>query len=235
MIDELLTNPLLWLTLTIGSYLLGSRLQKRWPIILFNPLLFSIGLLIAVLSVLNIPYETYESGGKLISFFITPATVALAVKLEKNFVYFKKYYRAILTGIFSGVLVHSLLLFILGLFFKLDAVLIASLFPKSITTAMAISVSDSLGGIISLTVAFVVFTGIMGSVIGPTLFRILKVNDPVAQGVALGSSAHAVGTSAAIKLGEVQGAMAGVSIIVTGIVVVLFAPLAHKLMQLLFI
>lgn len=235
MIDELILNPLLWVTLTLGFYLLGIRLQNKWPIILFNPLIFSIGLLIAVLIIMKIPYETYESSGKLISIFITPATVALAIKLEKNFIYFKKYYRAILVGIISGVLVHSLLIFTLGLLFKLDATLIASLFPKSITTAMAISVSNSLGGIVSLTVAFVVFTGIIGSVVGPALLKMLKVDDPVAQGVALGSSAHAIGTSTAIKLGEVQGAMAGVSIIVTGIVVVLLAPLAQKLFQLFFI
>lgn len=234
MTDEFTSNPLFWVTLSIGAYLLGVRLQSKWPILLFNPLIFSIGLIITILVTMNIPYENYDAGGKLISFFITPATVALAIKLEKNFIYLKKYYRAILVGIISGVFIHSLLIFALGLLFKLDEELIASLFPKSITTAMAISVSNSLNGIISLTVAFVVFTGIMGSMIGPSLFKLLKVNDPVAQGVALGSSAHAMGTSTAIELGEVQGAMAGVAIIVTGIVVVLLAPLAQYFLQLFF-
>ena len=234
MIDELIMSPFLWITLTIGAYLLGARLQKKWPIMLFNPLFFSIGFIIVLLMLANIPYEKYDAGGKLISMFITPATVALAIKLEENFIHFKKYYPAILIGIMSGILVHSLLIFSLGILFKLDAELIATLFPKSITTAIAVSVSDSLGGILSLTVALVVFTGIMGSVIGPSLLKFLKIDDPVAQGVALGSSAHAVGTSKAIELGEIQGAMAGVSIIVTGVVVVLLAPLAQRVIQLFF-
>lgn len=235
MIDELIMSPFLWVTLTIGSYLLGARLQKKWPIIIFNPLVFSIGSIIALLVLGDIPYENYESGGKLISIFITPATVALAIQLEKNFTYFKKYYRAILVGIISGVLIHSLMIFAFSFLFKLNAELVASLFPKSVTTAIAMSVSDSLGGVIPLTVAFVVFTGILGSVVGPSFLKLFNINDPVAQGVALGASAHAVGTSTAIDLGEVQGAMAGVSIIVTGIVVVILTPFAQGLIQLLFI
>ena len=211
MIDELIKSPFLWLTLTIGAYLLAARLQNKWPIMLFNPLIFSIGLIIILLMLTNVPYDEYEAGGKLISTFITPATVALAIKLEENFIHFKKYYPAILVGIISGVLIHSLLIFIFAILFKLNAELIATLFPKSITTAIAVSVSDSLGGIRSLTVALVVFTGIFGSVIGPSLLKLIKINDPVAQGVALGSSAHAVGTSKAIELGEIQGAMASVS------------------------
>ena len=234
MIDELIMSPFLWLTLTIGAYLLGARLQKKWPIMLFNPLIFSIGFIIALLMLANIPYEKYDAGGKLISMLITPATVALAIKLEENFIHFKKYYRAILIGIISGVLVHSLIIVAFGILFKLNAELIATLFPKSITTAIAISVSNSLGGIVSLTVALVVFTGILGSVIGPSLLKLLKINDPVAQGVALGASAHAVGTSKAIELGEIQGAMASVSIIITGIVIVLLTPLAQKIIQLFF-
>lgn len=235
MIDELVVSPFLWVTLTIGSYLLGARLQKKCPIIFLTPLVFSIGSIITLLTFSDIPYEKYESGGKLISIFITPATVALAIQLEKNFIYFKKYYRAILTGIISGVFIHSLILFALAILFKLNGKLVASLFPKSVTTAIALSVSDSLGGIIPLTVAFVVFTGIVGSVIGPRFLKFLEINDPVAQGVALGASAHAVGTSTAIELGEVQGAMAGVSIIVTGVIVVILAPFAQGLIQLLFI
>lgn len=234
MIEELIVSPFLWVTLTLGAYLLGVRLSRKWPILLFNPLIFSIGLLIALLLLADVPYQQYEAGGKLVSLFITPATVALAIKLEQNFVYFKKYYAAILIGIIAGVLVHSGLIFAFGYLLKLDAELIATLFPKSITTAIAVGVSESLGGIVSLTVALVVFTGILGAAIGPSLLRLFKIDDPVAQGVALGSAAHAVGTSKAIELGEVQGAMAGVSIIVTGIVVVLLTPLTLKFILLFF-
>lgn len=234
MLDNLLASPFLWITLTIGFYLTAAYLHKKWPIPLFNPLLFSIVMMIGLLLITRIPYQTYQAGGQLIGFFVTPATVALAIKLEKNFVYFKKYYGAILTGIVSGVIFHTLMIFAFGLLFKFDVQMAATLFPKSITTAIAVGVSGSLGGIVSLTVAVVVFTGIVGSVIAPTLFKLAKIDDPVAQGVALGSSAHAMGTAKAIEIGEVQGAMSGLSIVVTGIVVVTLAPFAQPLIQLIF-
>lgn len=234
MLDTLFGSPFLWISLTVGIYLLAAQLQKKWPIPIFNPLLFAIVMIILLLLVTGIPFETYQSGGQLIGTFVTPATVALAIKLEKNFVYLKKYYGAILTGIVTGVILHTAMIFGLGILFQFDEQMAATLFPKSITTAIAVGVSESLGGIVSLTVAVVVFTGIIGSVIAPPLFRLAKIYDPVAQGVALGSSAHAMGTAKAIELGDVQGAMSGLSIVVTGIVVVAMAPIAQPLIQLIF-
>ncbi len=234
MIENLLGSPYLWISITVGFYLLAAQLQRRWPTPLFNPLLFSIVMVIILLLVTGIPYETYEAGGSFISIFVTPATVALAIKLEKNFIYLKNNYKAILTGIFSGVILHTIMIFAFGLLFQFDVEMAATLFPKSITTAIAVGVSESLGGIVSLTVAVVVFTGIIGSVIGPSIFRFGKIKDPVAQGVALGSSSHAMGTAKAIELGDVQGAMSGLSIVVTGIVVVILAPFAEPLIHLIF-
>lgn len=234
MVDTLLASPYLWVSLTVGFYLLAGQMQKRWATPIFNPLLFSIVAVIVLLLVTGIPYETYEAGGSLVSFFVTPATVALAIKLEKNFAYLRDNYKAILTGIISGVVFHTIMIFGFGLLFQFDEKMVATLFPKSITTAIAVGVSDSLGGIVSLTVAVVVFTGIIGSVIAPAIFRFGKIDDPVAQGVALGSSSHAMGTAKAIEIGEVQGAMSGLSIVVTGIVVVVLAPFAQPLISLIF-
>lgn len=234
MIERLLASPYLWITITVGLFVLAAQLQKKYPSPLLNPLLFSIVMVIVLLLVTGIPYETYASGGQLISVFVTPATVALAIKLEKNFVYLKKYYKAILTGILSGVIFHTIMIFIFGLLFQFDVEMVSTLFPKSITTAIAVGVSESLGGIVSLTVAVVVFTGIIGSVIAPYIFKMAKIDDPVAQGVALGSSSHAMGTAKAIEIGEVQGAMSGLSIVVTGIVVVILAPFAEPLIHLIF-
>lgn len=234
MIDTLLTSPYLWVSLTVGFYLLAAQLHKKWPIPLFNPLLFGIVMIIVLLLILDIPYETYEPGGRYVGVFVTPATVALAIKLEKNFIHLKNNYKAILTGIISGVIFHTVMIFGFGLLFKFDVEMAATLFPKSITTAIAVGVSSSLGGIVSLTVAVVVFTGIIGSVIGPTVFRLAKIVDPVAQGVAFGSSSHAMGTAKAIEIGDVQGAMSGLSIVVTGIVVVVLAPFAQPLINLIF-
>lgn len=232
--DKLLANPYLWVSLTVGFYILAAQLQRKWATPLFNPLLFSIVLMISLLLITGIPYETYEAGGRLINFFVTPATVALAIKLEKNFDYLRANYKAILTGIVSGVIFHTIMIFGFGLLFRFDQQMIATLFPKSITTAIAVGVSESLGGIVSLTVAVVVFTGIIGSVIAPAVFRFGKIDDPVAQGVALGSSSHAIGTTKAIEIGDVQGAMSGLSIVVTGIMIVVLAPFTEPLIHIIF-
>lgn len=233
-INILIESPFLWVTLTVGIFLFAGKLHKKWPIPLFNPLLFTIFLVIILLVLMEIPYQTYQSGGKLIGIFVTPATVALAIKLEKNFIYLKKYYRAILTGIVSGVILHSLMIFIFAFVFKFDSQMVGTLFPKSITTAIAVGVSESLGGVVSLTVAVVVFTGIVGSVIGPSILKFAKIDNPVAQGVAFGSSAHAMGTAKAIEIGDVQGAMSSLSIVLTGITVVILAPFVQPLIQLFF-
>lgn len=235
MLESILNSSMLWISLTIGLYLLAGKLKEKWPKNpLFTPLVFAIVAIILLLLVTGIPQETYNAGGQLFSLFVTPATVALAIKLEKNFIYLKKYYTAILTGIFSGVLLHTIMIYAFGLLFQFDMEMIATLVPKSITTAIAVGVSGSLGGIVSLTVAVVVFTGVIGAVVGPTVFKFAKIVDPVAQGVALGSSSHAMGTTKAIELGDVQGAMSGMAIVVTGIIVVILAPLTAPITNFLF-
>ncbi len=235
MLSNVIESPFLWISLTVGLYLLSARLKAKWPKNpLFTPLVFAIIALILILVFLDIPLETYKNGGQFLSLFVTPATVALAIKLEQNFVYLKKYYPAILTGIFSGVIFHTIMIYAFSMLFKFEQEMGATLIPKSITTAIAVGVSDSLGGIVSLTVAVVVFTGVIGAMIGPTVFKLFNITDPVAQGVALGSSAHAMGTAKAIELGEVQGAMSGLSIVVTGITVVILVPFTGPITNLLF-
>lgn len=235
MLSNILESPFLWISMTVGLYLLAARLKAKWPKNpLFTPLVFAIVVLIVILVFLDIPLETYKNGGQFLSLFVTPATVALAIKLEQNFVYLKKYYPAILTGIFSGVIFHTIMIYAFSMLFKFEQEMGATLIPKSITTAIAVGVSDSLGGIVSLTVAVVVFTGVIGAMIGPTVFKLFNITDPVAQGVALGSSSHAMGTAKAIELGEVQGAMSGLSIVVTGITVVILVPFTGPITNLLF-
>ncbi|GAA0351790.1 LrgB family protein [Alkalibacterium iburiense] len=234
MFELLLLSPIMWITLTIGLYLIAGALNKKWPNPLFTPLVFSIVVIILILVFMDIPLETYNIGGQFFNLFITPATVALAIKLHKNIEHLRKYYHAILTGIFTGVIFHTLMIFGFSLLFQFEEDMVATLIPKSITTAIAVGVSESLGGIISLTVGVVVFTGVIGALVAPTVFRLFKIDDPVAQGIAIGSSSHAMGTTKAIELGDVQGAMSGLSIVVTGIVVVILAPLTLPLIQMLF-
>lgn len=235
MLDSILNSPMLWISLTVGLYLLAGRLKEKWPKNpLFTPLVFAIIVIIILLLATDISIDTYNTGGRFFSLFVTPATVALAIKLKKNIVYLKKYYAAILSGIVSGVIFHTIMIYAFALLFQFDQNMGATLIPKSITTAIAVGVSDSLGGIVSLTVAVVVFTGVIGAVVGQTVFKIFKIDDPVAQGVALGSSSHAMGTTKAIEMGEVQGAMSGLSIVVTGLIVVVLAPLTVPITNLLF-
>ena len=234
MLDSILNRPLLWIDLTVVLYLLSAKLKEKWPNPLFTPLVFAIIVIIILLLVTGISLETYNIGGQFFSLFVTPATVALAIKLEKNFVYLKKHYTAILTGIFSGVIFHTIMIYAFALLFQFDQNIAATLIPKSITTATAVGVSGSQDGIVSLTVALVVFTGVTGAVVGQTVFKLFDITDSVAQGVALGSSSHAMGTAKAIEMGDVQGAMSGLSIVVTGIIVVILAPLTVPITNLLF-
>lgn len=234
MILELVSNPFFGIVLSVVLYLIGQKLHKRWPIPIFTPLVFAILSIIILLLVVDIPYETYNEGGQFINIWITPATVSLAIKLEKNFEHLRSNVVAIVSGIGLGVVFHTLLIVLLSLTFQFNEELAATLFPKSVTTAIALGVSESLGGIASLTVAVVVFTGVLGAVVGPSLFKWLKISDPVAQGIAMGSSSHAMGTSKAIEMGDVQGAMSGLSIVLTGIAVVIIAPFGLYIIQLLF-
>ena len=234
MVDHIVANPFFGIVLSVSLYLIGAALHKRWRIALFTPLVFAIIVIILLLLVTQIPFETYDEGGQFISLWITPATVALAIKLEKNFSHLKKNVTAILAGIGLGVLFHTVLIILLSIVFQFNEQLAATLLPKSVTTAIAIGVSESLGGIVSLTVAVVVFTGVIGTIVGPPIFKLFKINDPVAQGIAMGSGSHAMGTTKAIEMGDVQGAMSGLAIILTGIAVVIIAPFGLMVIQALF-
>lgn len=234
MLSTFAENPFFGIVLSFSFFLIGGLLHKRWPNPLFTPLVFAIISIILLLLITDIPYESFNVGGRFINLWITPATVALAIKLEKNFDYLKKYYPAILSGIALGVIFQTIILLIVSVLFQFSPDMVATLFPESVTTAIALGVSESLGGIVSLTVAIVVFTGVLGTIVGPPIFALLKITDPVAQGVALGSSSHAMGTAKAIEMGDVQAAMSGLSIILTGIIIVILAPFAIEIIQILF-
>lgn len=233
MITTLVSTPFFGFMISIGFYLLGSVLFKRYKFPLFNPLVFAIICIIILLMITGVSYETYNKGGQYLSIWVTPTTVALAIKLEKNYKYLKENYSAILTGIVAGVAFHTVLIIGFSLLFKFDYPLAATFLPKPVTTAIAIGISGSVGGLVPLTVAVVVFTGVIGALIGPALFKATNITDPVAQGIAFGSSSHAMGTSKAIEVGEVQGAMSGLAIVLTGLVIVVVAPIGAQILQLL--
>ena len=213
------------LFLTLGAYLLGLAVNKRFKSPLTNPLLLSLIIIIPVLLLCGIDYDTYYEGAKYISYLLTPATVSLAIPLYRQLDKLKKNMKAILLGIFSGVLTSGLTIAGLSILFGLSHTDYVTLLPKSLTTAIGMSLSEELGGVAAVTVTAIVLTGILGNCMAPLLCRLFKVTHPVAKGIAIGTASHALGTSKAIELGEVEGAMSGLSIAVAGLMTVAAAQI----------
>ena len=205
------------------TYELGGWLRKKTKISLINPLLFSIVAVIAILLACNIDYDTYYNGAKYLSYLLTPATVCLAVPLYQQVELLKKNVVAIIAGILSGVLTSVTCVLVLAMIFHFSHEQYVTLLPKSITTAIGMGVSEELGGIVTITVAVIIVTGILGNVIGEHVFRICKIEEPIAKGIALGSASHAIGTAKAMELGEIEGAMSSLSIAVAGVLTVIGA------------
>lgn len=229
MVHELVSNQMFGLVLSIGMYLLALAIFKRYPFPLFNPLILAVLFIILFLKITKIPYEDYYEGGKILNLLITPATVALGIPLYNTFHLLKHHARSIMVGIILGSLVSTFITGVLGILVHLDQTLLASIMPKSVTTAIAIGISEKMDGNATVTLIVVIVTGIIGSVVGPTILKICKIEEPVAKGIALGSSAHAIGTSKAMEYGQVEGAMSGLAIGVTGVVTVFVAPVMMNL------
>lgn len=206
--------------LSLAGYGLGVLIQKRCKIALLNPMLISIALCITVLVTAHVSYETYYEGAKYLSYLLTPATVCLAVPLYEKLALLRKNWAAILAGIFSGVLTSLSSVLALCLLFHLSHEEYVTLLPKSITTAIGIGVCETLGGHVTLTVAVIIVTGMIGNITAPAACRLFRLTDPIARGVAIGSAAHAFGTAKALEMGEVEGAMSSLSIVVSGLLTV---------------
>lgn len=211
--------------LTILFFNIGIYIQKKTNKPIFNPLLIATLGIILFLSITKIPYESYKLGGDRINFFLGPVTIVLAVPLYKQFDLFKKYLLEILIGISCGVVVSFISIKLIGHFTNADVDIINSLIPKSITTPMGISLTKTLNGVEAITVVSIILTGILGAIISPIVFKIGKINNPVAKGISLGTSAHALGTTKALEMGEVEGAMSSLSIGVSGVLTVIIVPI----------
>lgn len=206
--------------ITFIGYEIGLLLQKKFKTALMNPLLIAAILIIGVLLVLDVPYEEYNKGAQYINLFLTPATVSLAIPLYRQLSVLKKYPLAIFGGITAGVLTAMVSIWLLSLGFGLAHEQYVTLLPKSITTAIGMGVSDKMGGIVTLTVVAISITGISGNVLCEVILKLFKIENPIAKGLAIGTSAHALGTAKAMELGEIEGAMSSLAIVVTGIMTV---------------
>ena len=205
------------------AYEVGLMLKRRFRLAILNPLLIAVICVIGVNAVMKVDYQTYNAGGQYLSYLLTPATVCLAVPLYEQLALLKKHLTAVICGIVAGVLASMVGVLICALVFGLEHELYVTLLPKSITTAIGMGVSEELGGIVTITVATIIVTGILGSVIADGVFALFHIEEPVARGLALGNASHAIGTAKAMELGEVEGAMSSLAIAVAGILTVVSA------------
>lgn len=228
---EFLEVSVFWgAVISLLAYELGLLLKKKFKMAIFNPLLISIICVMGVLAVLDVDYERYNDGAKYLSYLLTPATVCLAVPLYEQLTLLKKNLKAVAAGIISGVLASLVSVFLLAKLFGLSHEQYVTLLPKSITTAIGMGVSEELGGIVTITVAVIIITGVLGNMIGEAVCKLFRIEEPIAKGLALGTSAHAIGTAKAMEMGQVEGAMSSLAIAVAGLLTVIAASVFAQLM-----
>ena len=217
-------------TVSLVAYLIGMLLKKKFKLAILNPLLISIVLTIIVLVVADVDYDTYNKGASYLSWFLTPATVCLAIPLYEQWTLLKKNIAAVALGLTAGVITSLVTVLVLSVLMGLSHEDYVTLLPKSITTAIGMGVSEELGGIVTITVAVIIITGVLGNMIAETVIKLAHIEEPIAKGLALGTSAHAIGTAKAMELGEVEGAMSSLAIAVAGLLTVVSASVFAQFM-----
>ncbi len=220
--STLLTAPLFGIALTVFVGVLGLYIKKKLSWSLFNPMLFSIALIIVILLLFKIPYADYALGGDLILKMLGPITVVLAVPLYQHHEKLKRHALAILLGVVLGSLSALVSVYLFSLLLGLDMALLKSLLPRSITTPIGIAASEMIDGLVGLTVLSIVITGTFGAIIADWVFKRFSITEPIAKGVALGTGAHAIGTGKAFEYGTLEGAMSGLSIAIAGVSTILW-------------
>lgn len=223
--NQIFNTQLFGLLTIISFYNIGLYIQKKAKNPLCNGLLISMILIIVFLKSTKIPYDNFKIGADVINFMLGPVTIVLAVPLYRQFDLFKKYIKEILVGILAGVIVSFISILVICKLLNADSQILYSILPKSITTPMGISLCNILGGIESITVVCIILTGITGAMFGESILNFAKIKNSISKGIALGTAAHAVGTSKALELGEVEGAMSSLSIGVAGFLTVILIPI----------
>ncbi len=218
------------IVLSLLTYWLAVQIRKKINYPIFNPLLMSAIFSILVLIIFEIDFDTYNQGAQYISFLLTPSTVCLAVPLYKQSQILLKHLDAIVLSILSGCLAGMVCVVVLCMLLNASDMLLFSMLPKSITTAIAMGVSQLIHGNSTITVGVVIITGIFGAMVAKSVFKIFHIHHPVAVGLACGNSAHAIGTAKALEFGEIEGAMSSLSIVIAGIFTVFLAPLIASIL-----
>ncbi|MEJ6951371.1 LrgB family protein [Natronospora cellulosivora (SeqCode)] len=225
MIIEFAQEPVFGITLTIGAYFLGCFLYKKKKIAIFHPILVSLFIIFSCLIVFDISFDSYNNGGRYISILLGPATVALAIPMYKKLELLKENLIVILLSILLSSFIAILMVVGLGIILNTDNLLLLSLIPKSVTTPIAVEISEQIGGIMALTAAAVIVTGLLGGMFGPELNRLFKVKSTIAKGMTMGITAHGLGTARALEESEQEGALGGLAICVMGFFTAINAPI----------
>ena len=226
---EMLNNSVFFSVLiTLIAFEIGTWIRNKTKLVIASPLLLATAIVIVALLALKIDYDTYSKGAAYISYLLTPATVCLAVPLYERLELLKKNLLAVVLSVSIGIALGLLSIFGLSLLFKLEYEHYATLLPKSITTAIGLDLSKELGGIPNITAAVIAITGIFGNLSAGFVMKIFRITDPIAQGLGIGTGAHAMGTVKAIEMGKTQVAMSSLALVVAGIVTVLLEPVFSR-------
>ncbi len=221
--DLILNSATIGVVISLLAYQFGMMLKRKTKNAIFNPLLFSIILVILFLLIFNIDYDTYNHSAKYLNYLLTPATVSLAIPLYQKLDLLKKNYVAILIGISAGVLTSLISIFAMSAIFNLSHEGYITLLPKSITTAIGFGISEELGGYVSITAASIIVTGILGNIVGEYICKWFRIKNAISRGLAIGTSSHAIGTTKAMEMGQIEGAMSSLAIVVSGLLTVILA------------
>ena len=222
MLEAMISSPIFGVAISLLCFELGVAIQNKVKSSLANPLLISAVMIIVFLQLSGISYEQYNSGARLISMFLAPCTAVLSVNIYSNMDTLKKHFLPILLGTASAAAASLACIYGMSRLFGLNDEILHSLLPKSVTAAISMPLATMTGGVDSVLIVAASITGILCAMISPMLVKLYRFKDPVAMGVAIGSSGHAIGTTTAIKMGPVQGAMSGIAIGMTGIITVLY-------------
>lgn len=222
--EFLIDSTMFGVALSLIAFWIGAFVRKKTGLSVLSPLVTATAIIIVFLVVTDIDYESYNQGASVLRYFLTPATVCLAIPLYQKLEMLKKNFVAIIIGIISGVLVSAVSILVMCMLFNFDHQMYVTMLPKSITTAIGISVSEEFGGVVALTTASIIITGNIGGIFAEIIFKLFRIKEPISKGLALGTGSHVMGTSKAMELGELEGAMGSLAIAVAGIITVVVLP-----------
>lgn len=218
--DFLFANPYFCVSLTVIAYAIGAVIQKKWRLAILNPIIIGAGLIMALLSILNVPNSVYQAGCSVLNYLLTPATICLAIAFYEQFQAMRGHICAIVLGVVLGTVCCLGTVWGLCALCGFDRVLLLSMLPKSITNAIGVALSQEIGGIAAITTGAIAVTGTFGNIAGPSICRLLGIRHPIAMGVAFGTASHVIGTSRATELSRLAGAVGSLALTIAGLLTV---------------